>query len=515
MTERKNEFLALLCNLYLIALLVALPLYTGEGYWCLGDTKYRLFRNVSLLCLGVWLAVGMPGRVRMLAAWCKARHREETSDAGRAEASKQGGAGRHFSVMDCAVAAYGVCAVASALCSSYGRLAWAGYDGWYMGAVSQLLFVGIYFFVSRQYDGGAYPFYLGEGAFALVTLLGLLHRLGIDPLRLHAGYNSGDWEYSHMISTLGNINWLCGFYSVALAFSMAHYLWEERRAAKCLLCAVNVSAFLLLFIQGSYSGLLLPAVCVCVGFWFYRGDAGRIRRVLAVPVLAFLLMPVWERLMGLMGDRASMALDGNLFAITEWYGWWIGAAVCLLAIRALGRLPAQALVRLTVWLFILGGAACVLAGCLWLYRGGFGDDFGSGRGFLWRISLEGFKEAGWKDKLLGAGPDCFAPAVFERYAAQTNVWEGSYWDGMVFTNAHSEPLTALVDMGILGAVCYLGIYGAGLGRNRRSILGLLALSMYGVYALVSFQQVLSTPFLFLALGLCECRAREAQAGSLT
>ena len=59
-----NEFLGILCNLYLIALLGALALYTGEGYWLLGDTKYVLFRNVSLICLGGWLVAGLPGRVR-------------------------------------------------------------------------------------------------------------------------------------------------------------------------------------------------------------------------------------------------------------------------------------------------------------------------------------------------------------------------------------------------------------------------------------------------------------------
>ena len=40
------------------------------------------------------------------------------------------------------VAAYGICVLLSALGSEYGNLAWTGYEGWYMGAVSQLLFVG-------------------------------------------------------------------------------------------------------------------------------------------------------------------------------------------------------------------------------------------------------------------------------------------------------------------------------------------------------------------------------------
>ena len=50
-----------------------------------------------------------------------------------------------FSGMDLAMISYGICVIVSAVCSSYGKLAWVGYEGWYMGAISQLLFIWIYF----------------------------------------------------------------------------------------------------------------------------------------------------------------------------------------------------------------------------------------------------------------------------------------------------------------------------------------------------------------------------------
>ena len=54
MEQNKNDFLTLTCKLYMIALLAWIPLYTGGTYWNLGDTKYRIFQSVSLLCLGIW-----------------------------------------------------------------------------------------------------------------------------------------------------------------------------------------------------------------------------------------------------------------------------------------------------------------------------------------------------------------------------------------------------------------------------------------------------------------------------
>lgn len=602
MKDEKNEFLGLLCNLYLVILLAVLPLYTGDGYWQLGDTKYMLFRNLSLLCLGGWLLAGMPGRVGSAAeqvrAWIKYRKTREggekkypearegrsrrTVPGVRGEAVTEAAAGRKktgpertgygmfFSRMDRAMAAYGICVVLSACCSSYGKLAWNGYEGWYMGAFSQLMFIGIYFFVSRQYGGAVWPIYLGEAALFLVTLLGLLHRLGIDPLGLMAGWNSGDWEYSHLLSTLGNINWLCGYYSVALAFVIVHYLQEDRRWLCAVLYLVSVAAFVLLLVQGSQSGLLILGTCAAVCFVLGRRRKGVWGKTLLLLTGTFLFMPLLEVLMKLQGSRAAVVADGNIFAVIGWYGWLLAAAICLfffLLLKRRGRLvnprtarqdgagghkgncregaeacrnaqgenkrpggrskagkPDRMLLRI-IAMFVFGTAVTMAAGVLFRY--GFDDGFGSGRGFLWRISAEGFAAAGGKDKLLGAGPDCYGEAIFGRYGTGTDIWKGEHWEGAVFTNAHNEFLNQMCNVGILGTVSYLAIFLVGMrrygddgkenvaGRAAREAeghglcggLGLLALSMYGIHATVSFQQVLNAPLLFLVLGLCEAETR--------
>lgn len=600
MKEEKNEFLGLLCNLYLVVLLAALPLYTGKGYWQLGDTKYTLFRNLSFLCLGGWLVAGMPERVRNAAEYFRRHNARCSEEKNRALHTKltEGGAFRPkepgrkhtdfgsrgtghkqtiFSSMDYAMMGYGICVMLSAVFSTYGRLAWVGYEGWYMGAVSQLLFIGIYFFVSRQYDSKAWPVYLGEAAFFLVTLLGLLHRLGIDPLGLMASWNSGDWEYSHMLSTLGNINWLCGYYSAALAFVIAHFLQEKRPWLQAALYLVSMSAFVLLLIQGSQSGLLILGACVAVCFFMGRRQGRIWGKVLLLLSGTFFFMPLTEMLMKLRGSRAAVVADGNIFAYTSWYGWMLAAVSCIFLFLLLEkkgegkkrkwetihaeetRQNAGVGARKTLPLIALTAfaAAALLAGLLFWRR--IDDSFGSGRGFLWRIAVESFMEADVKGKLLGAGPDCYGEAVFSRLGAGTDVWKGEHWDGAVFTNAHNEILSQLCNVGILGTVSYLAVFLVGMrrygrgGRERRlreslcgesgaetgneteisgktcrqskdslpefclGGTGVLALSMYGVHSLVSFQQVLNAPLLFLVLGLCEAemRKRSHAAASLS
>ena len=611
MKEGKNEFLGLLCNLYLVILLAALPLYTGDGYCQLGDTKYTLFRNLSFLCLGGWLLAGMPGRVRSVAeylrAWkerCKGEYGTEAQTGltgdGAVRSGRRGmetagqkwrsrsGAGRKqavFSSVDFAMMLYGICVIFSAVCSSYGELAWTGYEGWYMGAISQILFIGIYFFISRQYDGAAWPIYLGEAAFFLVTLLGLLHRLGIDPLGLMGNWNSGDWEYSHMLSTLGNINWLCGYYSVATAFVIVHFLRDRRRWLRVALYMVSVSAFVLLLLQGSQSGLLILGACVAVCFFLGGQQSGAWGKMLLLLAGTFFFMPLMEVLMRLRGSKAAVVADGNIFAFIGWYVWILAAVICLFLYLLLERKgdvceenPAeendrQEEIRIgeeiasvksetdelqgsagyrkeeqksDVWKRVLLrskaengcirralrrvataflGVAIVLAGVL--FWRGLDDSFGSGRGFLWRIAVESFIEADAKDKLLGAGPDCYAESVFNRLGADTDVWKGEHWEGAVFTNAHNEILSQLCNVGILGTVSYLAVFLAGMcrygcasekkygyGQREERLagycmggMGLLVLAMYGIHSLVSFQQVLNAPLLFLALGLCEAEMR--------
>ncbi len=524
MENGRNEFSQMLCKLYMTALLVALPLYVGEGYWNLGNTKYMLFRNVSLLCLGLWAPIGILGLI-----WKTAKRLTGRGEKGAIPRDWR----KSVSGMDLAMAAYCLIVVLSAILSDYGRLAWKGYEGWFMGAMSQLLLAGTYFFISRQYDGARWPLYLGEAVLCLVTLFGLLHRLGIDPLGLLVYWNNRDWEYSHMLSTLGNINWLCGYYSVALAFLAADYLREQRRWLKALLYVGTVAAFVLLGVQGSQGGWLILGVCVGVSLFLGRKSAAVRKRVYALLAGFLFCMPVMGLAMKLRGEKAAVVLDGNVFDTVAWYVWMVAGAACLAAFLLCGqrrhgrpggnrrnrrlRPPVKAA-------FIAVAAACLAALLFVLSSRGIDDSFGSGRGFLWRIALESFQAADVKDKLLGAGPDCYAEAVFNRLGAGSDVWKGEHWESAVFTNAHNEFLSQLCNVGILGTISYLaifltglyqcwqGIHGSGDRREKDEDCyalwaGLLAIAMYGAHSLISFQQVLNAPFLFLVLGLCGERLR--------
>ena len=139
MENRREEFLKTVCQIYMAAVLVVLPLYyiPGNGYDKLGDSKYYLYRNISLICMGICLAVQIIAVVRS----CRM---ENSSSSGMYMRKTEGKIirwCREHSVVT-AVCLYGFCALLSAICSSYGRTAWVGEREWYMGAVTICLMVG-------------------------------------------------------------------------------------------------------------------------------------------------------------------------------------------------------------------------------------------------------------------------------------------------------------------------------------------------------------------------------------
>lgn len=489
-----SEFLGMVCNLYVIGILAVLPLYTGGTYYRIGDTKYILFRNISAFCLALWLLFSLAGGV-----WKLIRREALVKD--------------RMSPVDIAMLSYAVCVIISALHSAYTKTAWMGYREWYMGAISQLLFVGTYFFLSRHYTGSSYPVLLGEAAFLLATVLGFVNRLGWDPLRLFEGYSDRDWAYSHMLSTLGNINWLSGYMGVMIAFPLADFLSSVGGKKRILSFGVSALGLTMLVLQGSDVGVALAvaAVGLCFVAGYLTPHRAAFRKLgergLLLTATVFLLIGVMGQLTALRGTIQAMPSDSRLQGRLIWYGWWVIALILFLLYAAVRKLSEKVYKLLAMALIALGAAAAVCAVIWYLLRNPFNAGWGSGRGSLWMAALRGFQEAGWIQKLIGAGPDCYAEYLYRIMAG----WEVSqiegHWAGSIFTNAHNEWLTQLVDVGLLGTAAYLSIFVSAFKRYRGMFLGIFALALYGVNSLVSFQQVLNAPVLFVILGLCEYRRR--------
>lgn len=497
MSARNNEFQRMLCKLYMLVVLCVLPLYTGGTYAQLGDTKYLLFRNVSFVCVALWLAAEAVFFVEKLLERRNGAVGIKGVVKGVGRTARVGA----WSIMDTWMAAYGASVLLSAILSPYGKAAWTGYRDWYMGAVSQLLFVAIYFMVSRCYDNSRFLIYLGEGTMLLVCVIAFLQRLQIDVLGLHKIFNEGDWEYKHMLSTVGNINWLCGYLSVVIAFSVSAYLHSGEKLKRIWHYLVSVAGLALLCIQGSDIGWVLCAGCMGICFVWGRKDIVILHRSLLLTAGTIFGFAGFGKLVLLRGSIAAMPADGNVYERISWAGWWLVLAALLLLFGFLKWVQGRHetfLIIMIVLIMLLGLTGVALG------RTDLPEDFWQeGRGALWKLAWSGFSDANGLQKIVGAGPDCFAEYLHNGFQTGTVIHTSGHWEGAVFANAHNEWLNQLVNIGILGTACYLGVFVTAIKRYRGILVGVLAAGLYFMNSLVSFQQVLNAPFLFLVLGLCE------------
>lgn len=509
MENRKEEFLKTVCQIYLIAVLAVLPLsfIPWNGYYKLGDTKYYLYRNISLPCLGICLVAGLITAV----SGCYARIIHRSGKSLRSVAKDLLGRCREHAVAT-AVCLYALVAVISAACSPYGSTAWNGEQEWYMGALTICFMAGGYL-LTANYGGQCRPAVLiGEAATVIISLIGLLQKLGYDPLGLLKGYVVGGWEYTHMLSTLGNTNWLSGYYSVMLPFSLALFrraINGEKMIPKILLGGCNLLVIMLLLLQGSAGGVMVACMAIGLCFWLDREKGQLWEPVLLLLVASCAEIRIWGIGMKDLGTYDILLQDGIARKLAAWPEIVLPASLCLLLCGIHHVLPENKRRILRKGILYSGLLAVVVVFVWYLHHLAIIDfsEWGNRRGKLWQMAWTGFREGNLHQKLLGAGPDCFAEYLGELLPGGTVLYDQGYFNGSVFTNAHNEWLTTLINMGLLGVAAYAAVFITALRTYQKSFFAVLLLLTYGVHSLISFQQVLNAPFFFLMLGLCEADHR--------
>lgn len=511
MRDKMQEALKTAVNVYLVLILLVLPLYMQDGYVMIGDAKYYFFRNVTLLFMFITTVMFI-----VLTA-VQGREKEKLI----------------FSRTDLAVLFYGGSAVVSWCFAADRHMAWRGAQDWYMGLLSELMFVWIFFAASRwcsDFKGVLRAAFAGAAA---VMALGILNRHGFDPLSVYAGLDH--WNREHLLSTIGNQNWYCGYVSVASAVCVCFACAGSgcRRGAGL---AGSLLFFWTILTQGSEGGYLILLAEMAAAFFWSLNDRKKVLAFLSVSACcpaAALLGQYCIRFRGLM-----LVEDGTFRGFVFWKGWpftliFIAGLYTLLWHRekkgCTDRLKSgkikRAVLRASGIFFVLGVVifiACQIWESVWIFFGAksmlrISDSWGNGRGALWRMGLGCFAQGSFLDQWIGVGPDCFGNVVYAMYPVNEIIHATGQWEGAFFANAHNEWLNMLINQGILGLFFYAGIFVTlfvrlwkDSGRNPSALLGILAISGYCAYGTVSFQQAVSTPLIFAVLGISEGMLRNGE-----
>ncbi|MDE6517256.1 MAG: O-antigen ligase family protein, partial [Acetatifactor sp.] len=373
-------------------------------------------------------------------------------------------------------------------------------------------------------------------ALAVIALLGYLNRFGINPLEM----KSAGPQY---ISTIGNINWYCG-YVVTVLSGIAYYLWQGYGAlgkkwlhiAGVFVLGIGMAS---LITQGSSSGIVALLILLGVFYLLSMRDAGKLQRfwsgcILLSGVCLFTwgLRRIWPQAITYCESTTDLLtlsplpffmMGGSLL------GWFL-----VYWSRRTGRFRARIWSLLGIAAWSAAGAAVIIFVILLVVNtrrpgsigalsefGAFTFDacWGSNRGITWTAGLACFLDQGLAGRLVGVGPDAMALYIHSGANPALKQMVEEYFGRLMLTNAHNEWLTVLINEGVLGALGYIGLTVTAICRylkaGREDVLagaagiGILA---YAANNIFSFQQVMSTSAVFLILGVGEACLRSRGTG---
>ena len=478
-------------TVYLLVMFVIYPFYMKEGYVDIGAHKFTFFLYTSLTGVFLILVVGLIPLIKSV---------------------------KSFDLTDAFAMGFILVTIASILLSQYKKTSFLGEEGWFVGFLTIILCSFLYLVFSHLYIFNEIIVYIALSAAAVVYILGILDRFSLYVIPLEIRNPS-------FISTLGNINWFMGFYCIFSAIGTGMFLSELKRSSsekitvkEFLLGAFTFIAFVTGFAQGSESVFLFDvALLLGVSFMGHLKEA-RSRDT-------FLLIAMWALggyfvhvLRVLLPDGYNYELDGLCAVLTE-KRFLITVFIFALVIWYLMNIKDKDIPFLPVLIiYIAGFIAWLTIGILKTKAGLFPNitnsvfifdtSFGSGRGAAIKVAFEALKQMSIKDYIVGVGPDAFSSFIYNNDKLSELVYE--FWPADTLTNSHCEPLTLLINEGILGVVGFYGTlttYIIKAVKNKKSegiSFGLcvaLAVWCYAIHNLISFTQILSTPFLFIFLGL--------------
>lgn len=505
---------------YLTILFCVYPFYVQDGYADIGEAKNRFFLYVSIAAFAIFTICGLAHLVSFL--------REKGS--GRRPYLIQW---ERVSITDLFVMLYATCVFWSYILTEYRQEALWGAQGWYIGCIPLILLCGLYFMISRMWDEGGFVLYGCMASSAAVFLLGICNRFSFYPVRFEI-------VQPDFISTLGNINWFCGYLSVTAPVGICLFLfWEKGKRGsgwKRILCGVyTVIAFMAGFGQGSSSVFLWFAALFLILLWIVTGTGERIEDWLILVFLWGASAQLVRLLRLLLPERYNYDLDNlcGYFTASSFSAWvCLSSALIFAAVRISGKkegwkravrrarawIPVSAALCVAIWLVL--AVINTRRGIPWLRDQSLfllGPDWGNGRGAAFLAGVKIWRDMPFLHKLAGAGPDCFSRYAYSLPEVASLLRENFGQD--ILCNAHNELLTGLVNTGVLGVCLYAGIFISFIRscmktgkRNPEAYLYGVCAFCYLIHNMVSFAQVLNLPFVFVLMGMGEAVIRRMKAG---
>ena len=420
----------------------------------------------------------------------------------------------------------------STLQSEYRFESFWGNEGRYMGMFLMLLYGISFFVISRclRYRQWYLDAFLAAGIIA--CMIGILHFFKIDPIGFKRGLVGDD--YTIFTSTIGNINTYTSYVAMVSGMGTVMFSVEKNKYRRLwYLIAVIISLFALIVGISDNAYLALIVLFGLLPLYLFSNIDGVKRYVLLLAILftefqvigalSYMYPNHVVEFKGLMNVIASFS--GLPYLII---GLW-GCVVCLYLLAY--KLPENHAMHSGsntgrwIWLGII---LLVCVGVIYvLYDVNIAgnadkygplnqylllnDDWGTHRGYIWRVGMEFYQKQPIHHKLFGYGPDTFGIITVKNYFEDMVRRYGEKFD-----SAHNEYLQYLVTIGIVGLTTYLAllitsiIEMLGTLKKRPELIAVaFAVICYGAQAAVNISVPIVAPIMLTLMMLGVAAVREA------
>mgnify|MGYP002853546213 CR=1 FL=1 len=474
-----------LITFYVVVTCIFMPLYYENGYFNTLDAKAHIFWATSGVTMGVALVI-----------WCVNSIMTERLLPEFAKIKAQ------ISLMDIAMAAFGMGAVLSCLFSDYKMYALTGSQGWNIGAWTIFALVFTYFYISRNYVYDKYLWIYILVAASCLYFLGFCNGLGLDPLGLHTKLS--DSEMFEYIATIGNINSYSGYLSLSLPLLSMVYIIDSRKWLQRWLGVALVFGFMNLVVNNSDGAFLGAGLGLVFMVYYCLKNPERYGRLLQVGMFFGLGMAIM-RMFVMFWPIEMVELSGLSNVLTQFRICMPLFAVCLLLFAVYYVKPeifTEKLGKVLSILFAIAAIAAVVAIVAYTAMH-FTGSWGTKRGWIWEFAVTVFAQGSLREKIFGVGPECFSIPVMDQFSD----FISEHW-GKRIANAHNEFLQYLVTMGLVGLISYCAMwlsawreYVKRISWREEKAPFFFAIMGYMGQAIVNNPQALNMATLFLFFGI--------------
>lgn len=370
----------------------------------------------------------------------------------------------------------------------------------------------------------------------LACIIGILQYFKFNPFGMKTGLEgNSQWIFT---STIGNVNTYTSYLSLLLGVGVVLFVQENTRLRK-IFYLVSASITMISLVMGisdnSYIALIvLMGLLPLYLFTDLRG--GKQYALLLSVLLTILILVGWVN--QAIPDHV-IGIEG-LFRVITGFRWlpFIAAMMwgltCILYIadrkRDKPRSGKKCNTGRWIWLGILILAAVILCAVLYdvnirgnIERYGslenyllFDDEWGTHRGYVWRIAIESYQRFPLHHKIFGYGPETFGIMTVQNYLAEMG---GRYYEK--FDNAHNEYIQYLFTIGIAGLTAYLTLLVTSLREILRNaskvpeIMGIaFALVCYWAQAAVNLSTPIVTPIMLALMMVGIAAGRRGESTTL-